>query len=188
MRWWPRSIRWQMLAGLLLLEILSIGLFAAAADSAADPPHQSTRAVLAGVRVDRPRQCSRLRRSSSSGRVGWIWPCVPSSTRRLCSRPKSSAPQAKCFSSASVKQEPGNLSAGRARADSSSPARSVENLQNRQWRMGSDPAHLHGEQSARLCLCNLRPKRGAPAVGFALETTRPSSAASGSWLPRCWCC
>ncbi len=28
-RWWPRSIRWQMLAGLLLLEILSIGLFAA---------------------------------------------------------------------------------------------------------------------------------------------------------------
>jgi PAS domain S-box-containing protein len=28
MRWWPRSIRWQMLAGLLLLETLSIGLFA----------------------------------------------------------------------------------------------------------------------------------------------------------------
>jgi PAS domain S-box-containing protein len=28
MRWWPRSIRWQMLAGLLLLEILSIALFA----------------------------------------------------------------------------------------------------------------------------------------------------------------
>lgn len=28
-RWWPRSIRWRMLAGLLLLEILSIGLFAA---------------------------------------------------------------------------------------------------------------------------------------------------------------
>ncbi|MGB6746220.1 MAG: hypothetical protein WBE38_21395, partial [Terracidiphilus sp.] len=27
MRWWPRSIRWQMLAGLLLLESLSIGLF-----------------------------------------------------------------------------------------------------------------------------------------------------------------
>src|SRR5579872_3698042 len=29
MRWWPRTIRWQMLAGLVLLEILSIGLFAA---------------------------------------------------------------------------------------------------------------------------------------------------------------
>lgn len=29
MRWWPRSIRWQLLAGLLLLEALSIGLFAA---------------------------------------------------------------------------------------------------------------------------------------------------------------
>ena len=28
MRWWPRSIRFQMLAGLLLLETLSIGLFA----------------------------------------------------------------------------------------------------------------------------------------------------------------
>lgn len=28
-RWWPRSIRWQMLAGLLLLESLSIGLFGA---------------------------------------------------------------------------------------------------------------------------------------------------------------
>ena len=28
MRWWPRSIRWQMLAGLVMLEILSIGLFA----------------------------------------------------------------------------------------------------------------------------------------------------------------
>jgi signal transduction histidine kinase len=27
MRWWPRSIRWQMLAGLLLLQSLSIGLF-----------------------------------------------------------------------------------------------------------------------------------------------------------------
>jgi PAS domain S-box-containing protein len=29
MRWWPRAIRWQMLAGLVLLEVLSIGLFAA---------------------------------------------------------------------------------------------------------------------------------------------------------------
>jgi signal transduction histidine kinase/HAMP domain-containing protein len=28
-RWWPRSIRWQLLAGLLLLEVLSFGLFAA---------------------------------------------------------------------------------------------------------------------------------------------------------------
>ena len=28
-RWWPRSIRWQMLAGLLLLEALSLALFAA---------------------------------------------------------------------------------------------------------------------------------------------------------------
>jgi PAS domain S-box-containing protein len=28
MRWWPRSIRWQMLAGLVLLEVLSIALFA----------------------------------------------------------------------------------------------------------------------------------------------------------------
>ena len=28
MRWWPRSIRWQMLAGLVLLEALSIVLFA----------------------------------------------------------------------------------------------------------------------------------------------------------------
>jgi PAS domain S-box-containing protein len=28
MRWWPRPIRWQMLAGLLLLEMLSTGLFA----------------------------------------------------------------------------------------------------------------------------------------------------------------
>ncbi len=27
-RWWPRSIRWQMLAGLLLLEALSVGVFA----------------------------------------------------------------------------------------------------------------------------------------------------------------
>jgi signal transduction histidine kinase/HAMP domain-containing protein len=29
MRWWPRSIKWQMLAGLVLLEALSIALFAA---------------------------------------------------------------------------------------------------------------------------------------------------------------
>jgi PAS domain S-box-containing protein len=29
MRWWPRSIRWQMLAGLVMLEVLSIGLFEA---------------------------------------------------------------------------------------------------------------------------------------------------------------
>src|SRR5580698_10237710 len=29
MRWWPRTIRWQMLAGLVLLEVLSIGLFVA---------------------------------------------------------------------------------------------------------------------------------------------------------------
>src|SRR5579859_2029046 len=28
MRWWPRSIRWQMLVGLALLEAFSIGLFA----------------------------------------------------------------------------------------------------------------------------------------------------------------
>jgi len=29
MRWWPRSIRWQMLGVLLLLEALSVVLFAA---------------------------------------------------------------------------------------------------------------------------------------------------------------
>jgi PAS domain S-box-containing protein len=29
MRWWPRSLRWQMLAGVVLLEVLSIGLFVA---------------------------------------------------------------------------------------------------------------------------------------------------------------
>jgi len=29
MRWWPRSLRWQMLAGLVLLEVLSIALFVA---------------------------------------------------------------------------------------------------------------------------------------------------------------
>ena len=29
LRWWPRSIRWQLLAGLFLLETLSIGLFTA---------------------------------------------------------------------------------------------------------------------------------------------------------------
>src|SRR6202012_6030747 len=29
MRLWPRSIRWQMLAGLVLLELLSLGFFAA---------------------------------------------------------------------------------------------------------------------------------------------------------------
>jgi signal transduction histidine kinase len=28
MRWWPRSIRWQMLLGLVLIEVLCIGLFA----------------------------------------------------------------------------------------------------------------------------------------------------------------
>src|SRR5271157_4112061 len=28
MRWWPRTIRWQMLAGLVLLEALSLVLFA----------------------------------------------------------------------------------------------------------------------------------------------------------------
>ena len=28
MRWWPRTIRWQMLAGLVLLEALSLALFA----------------------------------------------------------------------------------------------------------------------------------------------------------------
>jgi PAS domain S-box-containing protein len=39
MRWWPRSIRWQMLAGLVLLEALSIMLFAALL------VHQQTREV-----------------------------------------------------------------------------------------------------------------------------------------------
>ena len=28
MRWWPRTIRWKMLLGLVLLEALSIALFA----------------------------------------------------------------------------------------------------------------------------------------------------------------
>src|ERR1035438_3680921 len=28
MRWWPRTIRWQMLAGLVLLQALSLALFA----------------------------------------------------------------------------------------------------------------------------------------------------------------
>ena len=28
MRWWPRSIRWQMLLGLIVLEALSIGFLA----------------------------------------------------------------------------------------------------------------------------------------------------------------
>jgi PAS domain S-box-containing protein len=28
MRWWPRTVRWQMILGLMLLEVLSVGLFA----------------------------------------------------------------------------------------------------------------------------------------------------------------
>jgi hypothetical protein len=28
MRWWPRTIRWQMILGLMMLEALSVGLFA----------------------------------------------------------------------------------------------------------------------------------------------------------------
>ena len=40
LRWWPRSIRWQMLAGLLLLEALSLALFAALLI------HQQTRDVF----------------------------------------------------------------------------------------------------------------------------------------------
>ena len=39
-RWWPRLIRWQMLAGLLLLEVLSLALFAALLI------HQQTRDVF----------------------------------------------------------------------------------------------------------------------------------------------
>jgi PAS domain S-box-containing protein len=44
MRWWPRTIRWQMLAGLLLLEVLSLGLFSAVL------VHQQTRRVYEHAR------------------------------------------------------------------------------------------------------------------------------------------
>ena len=53
---------------------------------------------------------SRLRRSSNRGPVGWIWPCAPSSTRRLCNRLRSSARQAKSCSSEAQGRNRLNLS------------------------------------------------------------------------------
>ena len=70
MRWWPRTIRWQMLAGLLLLETLSIGLFAIVLS------RQQTNEVYARARVRLAYEATSVALQSSEAllqnRPGWV--------------------------------------------------------------------------------------------------------------------
>jgi PAS domain S-box-containing protein len=69
-RWWPRTIRWQMLAGLLLLETLSIGLFAIVLS------RQQTNEVYARARVRLAYEATSVALQSSEAllqnRPGWV--------------------------------------------------------------------------------------------------------------------
>jgi PAS domain S-box-containing protein len=70
MRWWPRSIRWQLLAGLLLLEALSIVLFAALL------VHQQERRIFARAQQQLAYQSTALAVQSadalSEDRPSWV--------------------------------------------------------------------------------------------------------------------
>lgn len=70
MRWWPRSIRWQLLTGLLLLEALSIGLFAALL------VHQQERRIYLRARQTLAYQSTSLAVQSAGalgqGRSEWV--------------------------------------------------------------------------------------------------------------------
>ncbi len=70
MRWWPRSIRWQLLTGLLLLEALSIGLFAVLL------VHQQTRRLYLRARQTLEYQSTSLALQSAEAlgedRQSWV--------------------------------------------------------------------------------------------------------------------
>ncbi|MFZ0744849.1 MAG: ATP-binding protein [Terracidiphilus sp.] len=69
-RWWPRTIRWQMLAGLVLLEGLSIGLFAGLLiGKQAHEVHERVRRRLGSQAVTLAMQA---REALLQGRPGWI--------------------------------------------------------------------------------------------------------------------
>ncbi|HUX27306.1 MAG TPA: hypothetical protein VMV39_00895, partial [Terracidiphilus sp.] len=70
MRWWPRSIRWQMLAGLVLLEALSIMLFAGLLiGKQASEVHERTQRRLASQASSLALQA---REALLQARPGWI--------------------------------------------------------------------------------------------------------------------
>ena len=74
MRWWPRTIQWQMLAGLVLLEVLSIGLFATLL--VREQAHEVHEHLL--HRLDHQAASMALQASEAlqHNRFGWIGPSV----------------------------------------------------------------------------------------------------------------
>lgn len=71
MRWWPRSIRWQLLTGLILVEALSIGLFAELL------VHQQTRQINLHAHQRLAREATTLAFQASAAlqqerRLDWI--------------------------------------------------------------------------------------------------------------------
>ena len=99
--------------------------------AAADPPDQSDVRSIGCSTSRQPSPMSPLRRSGSSGQVGLIWRAAQSSTHRLWSQRRLSAPSGDVLFFRSGKKNRLNLSAAE-RAQISGPARCVKGFPKRQ--------------------------------------------------------
>ncbi len=72
MRWWPRTVRWQLIVWLMLLEALSVGLFATILVNIEDGRYGSAR--WSGWRIRLLRWLCRRKRRIGSSILSWCCP------------------------------------------------------------------------------------------------------------------
>ena len=188
MRWWPRTIRWQMLAGLLLLETLSISLFALLLvrqqTNEAYQPRPNTPLLRGHLRGPAGQRGAAAEPPRLGGPVGQNDGRIAHRRHRQghrSGRQRAVHQRRRC--------RPGQARAWRTRAD---PPASTTAIQ------GSSPRHGNRWESVAAIYTgnHLRgfawveydktwARRTAPSLP---ARHRPSSPSSGS-LPRpCWCC
>ena len=83
----------------------------------------------------------------------------------------------------------GDARSGRARADSADDRRASRRVfRFGNGSLGGREAHLYRRRPARLCLGGDRSRLGRRAAATRFCASTSSSASSGSWPRRCWCC
>ncbi len=184
-RWWPRSIQWQMLAGLLLLESLSLALFAFLVTR--QQAEEITARTHRRLAFEADSLAMQAGEALLEGRPGWIG---------LSVRMMGDGPT---VSQARITDPPGNVlfvSSGEHIAPASFGLERAQipliSHYTSQCFTFDDRAPNALTPSLRETICaalpgSKRPHLGIRATGFHPPRHHRSSASSGLPLPACWC-